>query len=68
MAVSQIPFTSDDVGACAAAAMVEIRTVLSRLTPAERADFWKAVRLSCTRPASPDPTFAIARSADDAAA
>ncbi|GJE03363.1 hypothetical protein [Methylobacterium isbiliense] len=43
MADSQIPFTPDDLGACAAAAMVEIRIVLSRLTPTERADFWNAV-------------------------
>jgi hypothetical protein len=42
---SQAPFTPDDLGACAAAAMAEIRISLSRLTPAERAAFWHAVDL-----------------------
>ncbi|MDR7036701.1 hypothetical protein J2X36_001442 [Methylobacterium sp. BE186] len=45
MAKSQAPFTPDDLGACAATAMAEIRIVLSRLTPAERAAFWNAVDL-----------------------
>jgi hypothetical protein len=42
---SQAPFTPDDLGTCAAAAMAEIRISLSRLTPAERAAFWHAVDL-----------------------
>ncbi|WP_132255064.1 hypothetical protein [Methylobacterium segetis] len=45
MAKSQVPFTPDNLGACAAAAMAEIRIVLSRLTPAERAAYWNAVDL-----------------------
>lgn len=42
---SHVSFASDDLGHCAAAAMAEIRIVLSRLTPAERAAFWNAVDL-----------------------
>ncbi|MDF2598962.1 MAG: hypothetical protein K0Q54_1785 [Methylobacterium brachiatum] len=42
---SHASFTPEDLGACAAAAMAEIRISLSRLTPAERAAFWHAVDL-----------------------
>lgn len=42
---SHVSFAPNDLGACAAAAMAEIRIVLSRLTPAERAAFWNAVDL-----------------------
>lgn len=50
MSVPQAPNTSADMGAAdmgagAAAAMAEMRVVLRRLTPTERADFWKAVDL-----------------------
>jgi len=45
MAASQDPFTPDDITANAAAAMSDIRGVLGRLAPAERAAFWHAVDL-----------------------
>jgi hypothetical protein len=38
-------FAADDLGVSAAAAMTEIRIVLSSLTPVERAAYWNAVKL-----------------------
>lgn len=45
MGASHDPFTPDDLAANAAAAMSDIRTVLSRVSPAERVAFWHAVDL-----------------------
>lgn len=45
MAAPQLYFAVDNFGVNAAAAMAEIRIVLSRLTPDERATFWNAVDL-----------------------
>lgn len=50
MANLPVPSASDDLGSSAAAAMAEIRIVLSRLTPGERVAFWNAVDLTYRAP------------------
>ncbi len=50
MTIPEVPYTSDELGFRAAAAMAEIRTVLSRLTPGERVAFWHAVDLTYRAP------------------
>lgn len=61
MADSRAPFTPGHPGACAAAAMVEIRVVMSRLAPAERANFWKAVDLQYRAPSGSPMSMTDAR-------